>query len=649
MEKTEAKLLEKKQVYIPKIIKDILEFPGIRVTSSHTLTTVWSYFKEFPHDLLPVFKDVFSDDVDGVIYPQSILLLRDKRDDKKIDDIKNNVIIININESLNNLYNIIKNKNIPGAVVVDENGKYAGIATIRGLLEAVRHMSPKVKSVNAVYTLRGEGGVEYVREGDDIAQLTKKIAGGEAAGAVVEDERGFIRGVITVWDYITTSRWLRPLRRPMSIFGRGAGRGEPRQPRAPSARALVSTGTPAVTPSTSVEDAARAMASLGIYVLPVVDREERIIGALTALDVLRAYFEGAKEGREDLEPERPLEGALEARPREIARLGPIKYATGVRAADLLSTNMPSVGLLDSISHIRRVMVKTGAHVVAVVNESGKSVGFISRRDLLFYIASRSLGYWKAQKGKRLILRESAMPGEQAKLLKEEGTASDLIKVDVPRIPSTATAEEVAYTMLTAGTDYVLVLDERGEPSGVVSKEALVKAYADKGRENAVVADLMTPPDIAVVNPLHSLFHIVDRMKAYEIDGVVVAEGNDVRGIIADSRLSLVPVEESLRGERIFVVTKRGERRKGAGRLRYPKAGTLTAIDVADDAPSPVPPAMSAKEAAKLLLTHDVLPVLDQRGRLVGVLTKFDIVRDLARSYVAFKSPETSATRAEGRA
>ncbi|MEM3326848.1 MAG: CBS domain-containing protein [Thermoproteus sp.] len=402
-------------------------------------------------------------------------------------------------------------------------------------------------------------------------------------------------------------------------------------------KSLQFTGVPVATTRTSVEDVAATMASLGMYILPVVDKEGKPVGVVSVWDVLRAYFEGPKEGREDVEPERPIAAPVEVRPEEALRLKPAKFAMGVRARELVRTDVPTVGLLDSISHVRRVMVRTEAPVVAVVDEDRNIVGFVSRRDLLIYLAEKSLGYWKVQKGKRLVLKENVMPGEQAKLLREEGTASEVMKVDVPKLSANSSAEEIAYHMLSSGLDYVLILDEKGDLLGVVTREDLVKAYSERGREDAVVSELMTPIDIAVVNPMHSISHVIEKMKKHEIDGVLVVEGNDIKGAVVDKKLSLTPIEESLRGERIFVVTKSGTRREGSGRLRYPKAGTLMAIDIADEPPPSVPPNMSAKEAARRLLQHGLLAVLDQQGRLVGVLTEFDIVRDLARAYVAYKS------------
>ncbi|MEZ0247930.1 MAG: CBS domain-containing protein [Thermoproteus sp.] len=643
MEKIEVKTVEKEAaVAVPKFVKDVLEYPAVRIVPSHTLKTVWRYFKEFPHDMFPVFKNAFVDIVDGVVYPQSVLLLKDKSDDKKVGNVVNNALFISAEAPLEELYRLLKDKKVPGAVVVDREGRYLGIATLRGLLEAVRRMSPRARSVNAIYS---ESADLLVNENDPIDKLVKRLAGGEVEGAVVTNSKGHVSGIVTIWDFIKSSIWLKPKREPRPIFGKGASRGASGESSPITVKSLQFTGVPVATTKTPVEDVAAAMASLGMYVLPVVDKEGKPVGVVSVWDVLRAYFEGPKEGREDVEPEKPITAPVEVRPEEALRLRPAKFAMGVRARELVRTDVPTVGLLDSISHVRRVMVRTEAPVVAVVNEDRNIVGFISRRDLLIYLAEKSLGYWKVQKGKRLVLKENVMPGEQAKLLKEEGTASEVMKMDVPKLSANSSAEEIAYHMLSSGLDYVLVLDEKGDLLGVVTREDLVKAYSEKGREDAIVSELMTPIDIAVVNPMHSISHVIEKMKKYEIDGVLVVEGNDIKGAIVDKKLSLTPIEESLRGERIFVVTKSGTRREGSSRLRYPKAGTLMAIDIADESPPSIPPNMNAKEAARRLLQYGLLAVLDQQGRLLGVLTEFDIVRDLARAYVAYKS-ETAVKKVE---
>lgn len=56
-------------------------------------------------------------------------------------------------------------------------------------------------------------------------------------------------------------------------------------------------------------------------------------------------------------------------------------------------------------------------------------------------------------------------------------------------------------------------------------------------------------------------------------------------------------------------------------------------DVMSDRPISTTPTTSLKEAAKLLHDHQIrrLPVLDEAGKVIGILTRGDIVREMAAS------------------
>jgi len=237
-----------------------------------------------------------------------------------------------------------------------------------------------------------------------------------------------------------------------------------------------------------------------------------------------------------------------------------------------------------------------------------------------------------------------MPGERVRIMVEEGTAGEIMKTQYPTAGPSATVEEIAYKMLAAGIDYVVIVDETNTPIGVVTKDELLKAFKERGR-SVKVGELMTPTGVATVNLFTSLASAMKKINAYELDGVVVTEGNELKGIINVDDLSLRPIEETLRGERLVFFTKSGVRRTatpGLKRLRYSEVGTLTAYDVMRPIEHASTVDTDVKDVVDKLLEQGVVPVLDEKGRLVGVLNKMDVVKELARVYITYAMPEKVA-------
>jgi len=127
------------------------------------------------------------------------------------------------------------------------------------------------------------------------------------------------------------------------------------------------------------------MATFGIYVVPVVDRNGKVIGAVTAWDVLHAYLYGPKEGREDVEVKTAVEVPVSKPSMEaVIRLKPVKHVTGLRARDVMLSDVPMVNVRDPLSSIRKAFLRSKSGILAVVDDSGKVVGFITRRDFMSY-------------------------------------------------------------------------------------------------------------------------------------------------------------------------------------------------------------------------------------------------------------------------
>lgn len=631
----------------PQYVKDVVEHPPFRVTTNTTLETLVSYLRKFPIDVVPVFKSIFSEDVAGVVYPHTSLLIKSKKLDAKIGDFLNPPIVVKESWKIENVAEILIAESKWGAVVVDEEGKYVGIVTLRGLLSALALKEPKAKSVAAIYTPLGEkkSRAGFVKAIERVSKIFKKLVGGEVDGYVVLSRENGAVGILTIWDFVKSRRWYRGAGEPRPLFGTRVTRGESKHTGVVRVWRIMFRGVAVATPETPVEEVAKYMATTGLYVVPVVDKDQRVIGAVTVWDILHAYLYGPKEGREDIEVRKAIEIVVEKPTLETAiGIRPSKHVTGLRARDVMLTDIPSVNIRDTLSRIRKVFLRSRSSIVAVLDDGGKIVGFITRRDFLTYIAEKSLGYWKRQKGKMLILKEQAAPGETVRILVEEGTAGDIMKTNYPVAALNTTVEEIAYKMLAAGTDYVVIVGEDNTPVGVVTKDELIKAFKERGRK-AKVGELMTPAEIATVNFFASLHSVIKKINAYELDGVVVTEGNDIKGVVSVDDLALRPIEETLRGEKIIFFTKSGVLRKvstGLRRLRYSKVGTLMAFDVMRPVSLNISINNDVGEIIDKLLENGVLPVFDEQGRLVGVLNKMDIVKDLARVYITYAMPEKVA-------
>ncbi|MGB9705357.1 MAG: CBS domain-containing protein, partial [Pyrobaculum sp.] len=128
------KLVEKPS---PQFVRDVLEHPPFRVTVNTTLETLVSHLRKFPVDVVPVFKSVFSEEVAGVVYPHTGLLIKSRKLDAKIGEFVNPPIFVKESWRIDNVLEILTSEAKWGAVVVGEEGRYVGVVTLRGLLSAL--------------------------------------------------------------------------------------------------------------------------------------------------------------------------------------------------------------------------------------------------------------------------------------------------------------------------------------------------------------------------------------------------------------------------------------------------------------------------------------------------------------------------------
>ena len=423
-------------------------------------------------------------------------------------------------------------------------------------------------------------------------------------------------GLLTPRELVETNRW---------FFHRESERG---LRSVAKIRAVMLRGAPVATPDTPLHYVAKVMVDNMFTLLPVIDPDRGVVvGVVTVFDVVRAYLEGAKPGRArpaikvplPLPPERE-EKLVYSSTRKllvqqvaVAREAKVELL-GLTAADVARPELPAVTVDDTVEHARREMLRRRTSYLLVLDESGRIVGVVTKWSMLKAIALRG-PIWRRRVHDRYFI-------------------DYVMETNLPKVPADASVEEVAYAMAENRAEVVMVVDERGEPVGFVTKDDLVRAYAERETGRARVENVMTPGRAGIVHPHHSLHHVVKKMQTFYLDALTVYDGSRVNGVVSANRLPFVALEDAATGVRSrTLIWVRKLVRGAARRARYVKVTPLVAADVMVPLRTAVEPEADVVRAIELMLRNNVdgVPVVTRDGRVLGVICKNDVVRELART------------------
>jgi CBS domain-containing protein len=149
--------------------------------------------------------------------------------------------------------------------------------------------------------------------------------------------------------------------------------------------------------------------------------------------------------------------------------------------------------------------------------------------------------------------------------------------------------------------------------------------------HSLVKDLMTTPVVAV-EPATPFKEIVARLAEHRVSAVPVVD-NDQRVLGVVSEADLLLKEEYPEPDKDLPRwwTKRA-------RLDRAKAAASVARDLMTGAVVSIAPEATAAEAARRMHTAGVkrLPVVDRRGRLVGIVSRGDLLKVFDRSDAAIR-------------
>jgi len=565
---------------------------------------------------IPVVKSIKDERVIGFVTRVEAILPTSHRSFLRVVDVMREYPIIKQSESIEEAYKVLKEFKVSGAPVVGEEGKLVGLISHRDIIRALMNhgIQPAAETVAEVMTT--EGVEDMIVEADErITKVWSKLVyRGLPAVIVVRSKKDPVPiGIITPHDLVRKGRW---------FFHREIIAGK--HPSPAKAKRIMTRGVMVATPDTRITDVAETIVKTGFKVIPVVNENGHIIGVVTEEDIVRSYLEGRKPGRAPVKPmPKPLpvteEEKLSYRGeveliQEVQAKPKVEYEEiKLKAGDIARSELPAITINDTVEHARKELLRRKTNYLLVVDESGKIVGYVSPWNMMKAISLKG-PLWRRRVHDRFFI-------------------DYVMNRNIPRVREDEPIETVAYQMISNGSEIVAVEDKEGNLIGFITKDDLVKAFSEAYAGKMKVEDLMVPGRMAFVHPHHSMAHAINKMKSLGLDALAVYDGANIVGIISSNRLPFVAYEDALtarKSRRLIWVRKlvKGGARKG----RFVKVAPLLAQDLAVEAPATVNPDDDIVKAIKIMEEYNIdgVPVVDEEGRLVGIITKSSIIREMAR-------------------
>ncbi len=593
--------------------------PKVVVLPNAFVMNVRAKMRDTEEGIAVIVRDVIDERVEGYITRQEIIQITSHLTNLRAKDIARDYPIAVQDEDLADAYKKFVEHKVDYMPVIKSlnDPKLVGVISLVDIIRALRAAGYEPIAETVAEVMTTEDIEKYLTTPDEpVTRVWSDFVYRGIKGKVVvrSKDEPYPVGMITLKEFVESSRW---------FFHRESEHG---LKSVAKVKSIMIRGAVVATPETPIEYVAKVMVENEFPVLPVVDEEGKVIGIITLEDVARAYLEGAKPGRK-----KPAKAPL--LPKPVSPEERVTYATreavleqvlvakkpteelmGIKAADIMRTELPAVSINDTVEHARREMLRRKTNYLVVVDEQGKIIGVVTKWGML-----RALGLkgpiWKRRIHDKFFIEY-------------------VMDTDIPRVKPDATIEEVAAEMVKKGSEVAFVVNDKGEIIGFVTKDDIVDAYAKSQVGRALVENVMTPGRIGIVHPHHSLYHVVQKMKNFYLDALTVYDGSRVIGVVSANRLPFIALEDATEGwksRRLIWVRKlvRGAARKG----RYVKVLPLLAIDVTVPLQVSVSPKDDVVKAIEIMKEYNVdgVPVVDEEGRVLGVICKNDILRELART------------------
>ncbi len=595
---------------------EIMSTNIVKITENTPLTRAREIFRKKGIRVAVIYDSLPAGKYLGYINRRDIITLTSSKSNITVKELIKELPKIYKDTELEEIIDLLKSHNVYASPVIDSpiNEDVVGIVSYRQIIKNLKNTGfiPKAKIVGEIMT---KADIEkFILPQDE--RITKAwprlVYKGLPALVIVNDEK-LLRpvGILTPTDLIETGRWYfrreneRIISTPAKI------------------KSIMKRGVVVAYSDTPIDILANYVIEYDFSIIPVINKKGILIGIVTQEDIVRGYIEGRKPGRKPTKvtllplliskEEKPIYLSKSRILKQVLIEKETKILTGIKVASILKTSIPAIKITDTIEHARNIMLRNKVNEILVVDQDGKILGSVSKRRLLYALGIKG-PYWKRRPFEKEFIWE-------------------VLNKNVPIIRPDTSIEETAKIMVLNESDVLLVVDEKGIFKGVITKDILIENLLSLNTD-LIVQNVITPSKISIVHPDHSLAHAVRKMRAYYLDALAVSDGSRILGVLSENRLPFLALEDArtgIKSRRLIWIRKleKGGRKQG----RYIKITPLLVKDAFTPINEKVYLSSNIKEAIQLMIENNVdgIPVIDKDNNLIGIICKYDIIRELARA------------------
>jgi CBS domain-containing protein len=267
----------------------------------------------------------------------------------------------------------------------------------------------------------------------------------------------------------------------------------------------------------------------------------------------------------------------------------------------MTGNVIRIGSDASLHEAQKLLVESRLTRLVVTNKSGRLIGIVTRRDMVRFLTQD----------------KSGRPLETMRV-------REAMSAPVVTLRPIESLVDAARVMIKKGISSIVITDDGNAVLGIVTETDLCFHYG-LFLSKEKVKDYMTRK-VLTVRPTHSIYFASAVMARNGISRVLVFEGR-LHGIIT---LSDIVMSAPVMRPEVNPPSEHGAIH--ATQLApTAKLTAMTAMDIMTPHPHTVRPEEALSHAAELMIEHGIsgLPVLDKKNRVLGIITKTDIVRAVA--------------------